>query len=136
MYENCEINTKKFFEILLSRGRSFKDKAPVFGMYQRGGKLVAKVVPDTRAKTLSPILSDYVATESRVFTDGWEYGDMRSYEQMSVDHGIGFYGTTVVDADGVCYGMHQWHRKCVVALKAYHIRNLLSSQQNAPTTLC
>lgn len=21
---------------------------------------------------------------------------------MSVDHGIGFYGTTIVDADGVC----------------------------------
>ena len=95
-------NRHKDKKVEKCQGRSFKDKAPVFGMYQRGGKLVAKVVPDTRAKTLSPILSEFVTTESRIFTDGWDYGDMRSYEQMSVDHGIGFYGTTIVDADGVC----------------------------------
>jgi len=40
-----------------SQGRSFKDKVPVFGMYQRGGKLIAKVVCDTKATTLSPLLS-------------------------------------------------------------------------------
>lgn len=24
------------------------------------------------------------------------------FEQMSVDHGVGFYGTTIIDTDGVC----------------------------------
>lgn len=84
-----------------SQGRSFKDKVPVFGMYQRGGKLVAKVVPDTKAATLSPLLSKYVITNSNVYTDGWDYGNVNShYTQMSVDHGIGFYGTTLTDENG------------------------------------
>ena len=83
------------------QGRSFKDKVPVFGMYQRGGNIVAKVVPDTKAKTLTPLLEQYVSTESRVFTDGWEYGDINSrYEQLSVDHGAGFYGTSYVNNEG------------------------------------
>ena len=83
------------------QGRSFKDKVPVFGMYQRGGNIVAKVVPDTKAKTLTPLLEQYVSTESRVFTDGWEYGDIdRRYEQLSVDHGAGFYGTSYVNNEG------------------------------------
>jgi len=72
-------------------------------MYQRGGKLVAKVVPDTKAATLSPLLAQYVTTNSRVYTDGWDYGDVnRHYTQMSVDHGIGFYGTTLTDESGNC----------------------------------
>ena len=37
-----------------------------------------------------------------MFTDGWDYGGLNeNYEQHSVDHGIGFYGTTIVDDDGV-----------------------------------
>lgn len=84
-----------------SQGRSFKDKVPVFGIYQRGGKLVAKVAPDTKAATLSPLLSKYVITNSDVYTDGWDYGNVNShYTQMSVDHGIGFYGTTLTDESG------------------------------------
>lgn len=84
-----------------SQGRSFKDKVSVFGMYQRGGKLVAKVVPDTKAATLSPLLSKYVIINSNVYTDGWDYGNVNShYTQMSVDHGIGFYGTTLTDGNG------------------------------------
>lgn len=91
-------NRHKDKKVEKCQGRSFKDKVPVFGMYQRGGNIVAKVVPDTKAKTLTPLLEQYVSTESRVFTDGWEYGDIdRRYEQLSVDHGAGFYGTSYVN---------------------------------------
>jgi len=94
-------NRHKDKKVEKCQGRSFKDKVPVFGMYQRGGNIVAKVVSDTKAKTLTPLLEQYVSTESRVFTDGWEYGDInRRYEQLSVDHGAGFYGTSYVNNEG------------------------------------
>lgn len=94
-------NRHKDKKVEKCQGRSFKDKVPVFGMYQRGGNIVAKVVPDTKAKTLTPLLEQYVSTKSRVFTDGWEYGDINSrYEQLSVDHGAGFYGTSYVNNEG------------------------------------
>lgn len=83
------------------QGRSFKDKVPVFGMMQRGGNIVAKTVLDTSAKTLSPLIEQHITNKSKVFTDGWDYGNLKErYEQYSVDHGIGFYGTTVVNKDG------------------------------------
>lgn len=94
-------NRHKDKKVEKCQGRSFKDKVPVFGMYQRGGNIVAKVVPDTKAMTLTPLLEQYVSTGSRVFTDGWEYGDIdRRYEQLSVDHGAGFYGTSYVNNEG------------------------------------
>lgn len=94
-------NRHKDKKVEKCQGSSFKDKVPVFGMYQRGGNIVAKVVPDTKAKTLTPLLEQYVSTESRVFTDGWEYGNINSrYEQLSVDHGAGFYGTSYVNNEG------------------------------------
>lgn len=80
------------------QGRSFKDKVPVFGMIERGGLLIAKVVTDTKATTLLPIIQDYVKKDSILYTDGWGYGDIEDdYTQMSVDHGKGFYGTTIID---------------------------------------
>ena len=37
-----------------SQGRSVKDKAPVLGMVERNGKLVAKTVQDTSARVITP----------------------------------------------------------------------------------
>ena len=83
------------------QGRSFKDKVPVFGMIQRGGVLISKVVEDTKASTLIEIIHNFVCKESVIYTDGWSYGDIqKDYIQRSVDHGKGFYGTTVITEDG------------------------------------
>ncbi len=83
------------------QGRSFKDKVPVFGMMQRGGNLIAKVVTDTKAKTLEPLIKNHIQNGSTIFTDGWEYGNIKcDYTQYSVDHGRGFYGTTTISPHG------------------------------------
>ena len=83
------------------QGRSFKDKVPVFGILERGGKVVAKVVPNTQAKTLIPIIREYVRKDSIVNTDGWEYTGLDDdYGQMSVDHEKHFYGLTYATDDG------------------------------------
>jgi transposase-like protein len=47
-------------------------KAVVLGMAQRGGKIIATVVPDTRQSTLIPHVMEKVMPSSTVFTD--EYG--------------------------------------------------------------
>lgn len=88
-------NRHKDKKVERCQGRSFKDKVPVFGIRERGGKVIAKVVPNTQANTLVPIIKHYVEIGSVVNTDGWEYtGLIGNYEQRSVDHEKHFYGTT------------------------------------------
>lgn len=53
-----------------ARGRSIKDKTPVFGMVERKGKLNAKVVPDTTCDTLTKETIKYVKN-AIVYTDEW-----------------------------------------------------------------
>ena len=49
-------NRHKSKKIEASQGRSYKDKTPVLGMIERGGKLKAIQVCDTKAETLQPII--------------------------------------------------------------------------------
>lgn len=94
-------NRHKDKKVEKCQGRSFKDKVPVFGILQRGGNMIAKVVTNTQAKTLAPYISDYVNENSVIYTDGWDYGGFdKYYVQRSVDHGIGFYGTSFLTDDG------------------------------------
>jgi transposase len=44
---------------------------PVFGMVERGGRVIAKVTPDTRIKTLFPIIHERVLPASTVYTDDY-----------------------------------------------------------------
>lgn len=94
-------NRHKDKKVEKCQGRSFKDKKPVFGMLQRKGNLTAIVVDNTKAKTLKPIITQYIQFQSIVYTDGWDYGGIsENYTQQSVDHGAKFYGMTVRDLDG------------------------------------
>lgn len=94
-------NRHKEKKVEKCQGRSFKDKVPVFGILERDGKVIAKVVPNTQAKTLVPIVREYVETNSVVNTDGWEYtGLIGDYEQRSVDHESHFYGITYATDGG------------------------------------
>lgn len=52
-----------------TRGRGAKGKAIVFGMLQRDGQLITKVVPNVRKVTLQPIINENVADGSTVHTD-------------------------------------------------------------------
>ena len=88
-------NRHKDKKVEKCQGRSFKDKVSGFGILERNGKVIAKVVSNTQAKTLVPIVRKNVEVGSVVYTDGWEYtGLIGSYKQMSVDHEKHFYGTT------------------------------------------
>jgi transposase-like protein len=50
-------------------GRSADTKQPVFGMVERGGRVVARVVPDAKEKTIFPIIAERILPKSTVFSD-------------------------------------------------------------------
>jgi transposase-like protein len=50
-------------------GRGAVGKQPVWGAMERGGRVVARVVPDTKATTLMPHVIERVMPRSTVFTD-------------------------------------------------------------------
>lgn len=54
-----------------SQGRSFKDKTPIVGLIERGGKMTAVVVKDTKRETIQPIIRKYVAKGSTLISDDW-----------------------------------------------------------------
>lgn len=76
-----------------SQGRSHKDKTPVIGMVERGGKLIAEVAPDVTSKTITPLVAENVSTESLVYTDEWHgyKGMQKIYDHEVVKHNEGQY---------------------------------------------
>ena len=87
-------NRHKDKKVKGSQGRSFKDKVPVFGILQREGKVIAKVVGNTQVDTLFKLIQRYVSPGSNLYTDEWNYGSQTDtlYNHQSVDHSSGFYG--------------------------------------------
>src|SRR5947209_6406739 len=51
------------------QGRSYVDKTPVLGILERGGYLILVVVPDTKLRTLEPIINAHVKVGSTIYTD-------------------------------------------------------------------
>lgn len=52
------------------RGRGTA-KQPVFGIFERGGRVFTEIVPDVKAKTLQKVIRGKVSPERIVVTDGW-----------------------------------------------------------------
>lgn len=86
-------NKHKNKRVSNTQGRSAVDKAPVFGILQRGGNVRAFVVPNTSGTTIKPIIYDYVNLGSNVMTDEWKAynGLYRHYNHCFVEHNKGSY---------------------------------------------
>ena len=75
-------------------GRGAAGKTIVFGMLERGGDVMAKVVPNVSKRTLYPIITENIEPGSTVHTD--EFGtyrglDRAGYRHETVNHGLGEY---------------------------------------------
>lgn len=73
------------------RGRDNDEKVPVFGMVERGGRVIARVTPDAKADTLFPIIAERVLPESTVYTDDYCTYDRldlhaNRYEHKRIQH--------------------------------------------------
>lgn len=85
-----------------SQGRSFKNKTPVFGMKQTDGKVVAKVVENTKAKTLSKEIRKTIKVGSTIYSDEWNYGNLsRRYHHEFVDHSRKQYAVGQVTTNAI-----------------------------------
>ncbi len=72
------------------RGRS-KEKTPVFGMVQRGGRVIARVTKDVKAATVFPIIHERIMPASIVYTDDFPTYDrlatpMNGYDHRRINH--------------------------------------------------
>lgn len=61
------------------RGRGAAGKVPVFGLLKRGGRVYAKVIPDTKSHTLKSFIEQRVVPDSMVDSDHY-----RSYNVLDV----------------------------------------------------
>lgn len=86
-----------------SQGRSTKSKAAVLGMKQRNGDVYAEVVPDTKAKTIVPIIHANVEKGSNVYTDEWgAYNNLNKvYIHDRVYHAANQYVNDQVSTNGI-----------------------------------
>ena len=87
-YGGKNINRHKDKKVEKCQGRSFKDKAPILGMLERGGKLNCFVVPDTKRKSIQPLVRKYVAEGTRLISDEWHgYRGLKDkYSHQIVNH--------------------------------------------------
>ncbi|GAB4237202.1 MAG: IS1595 family transposase [Methyloligellaceae bacterium] len=84
------------------RGRGAPNKTTVFGMLERGGNVLVKVVPNVRRSTLQPYILKHVRPETNVHADELKsYNGLRQhgYYPKRVNHSdgeyVGFDGATV-----------------------------------------
>ena len=76
------------------RGRGAANKTPIFGVVERGGKVFALPVQNTKANTLMPIICDVVEPGTKLMTDEYRsYGSATTYGfvHQTVQHGIKEY---------------------------------------------
>lgn len=75
------------------RGRGGEHKTPVFGIIQRNGRVMTFPVPDTKGKTLKPLIRKHVAEGSRLMTDEYKSykGLSLEFEHKTVNHGAHEY---------------------------------------------
>jgi len=86
------------------RGTAQKDKPPIFGMIERGGKVAISMLENVKQQTIKPIITKYVQQGSLVYSDEYCIYDRLEqwgYSHKHVCHGIGEYARDD-DGDGFC----------------------------------
>jgi transposase len=74
----------------------YKDKQPIFGIVERKGRVITRVVDDVKEKTLMPIIAERVLPKSVVYTDSYSsYDNVRwmghNYKHERINHTAGIY---------------------------------------------
>jgi transposase-like protein len=75
-------------------GRSTNGKQPVFGIVERSGRVIAKVVPDAKSATVLPIVAERVLPATMVYTDDFPIYDgltKMGYEHSRIQHSAKVY---------------------------------------------
>jgi transposase-like protein len=86
------------------RGTLEKEKPPVFGMIERGGQVIIRMLSNVQQQTIKPIITGTVAPGRKVMTDEYDiYAKLPDwgYGHKTVCHSKGEYASDD-DGDGFC----------------------------------
>ena len=111
------------------RGRGAPGKTVVFGMLERDGDVMAKVVPNVRKKTLHPIIKENVEKGSTVNSDelaSYNGLDNAGFEHETVNHGAGEY----VDGDCHVNGLEGFWARLKLSIRGTHVHVSRKHLQN------
>jgi transposase-like protein len=81
-----------------------KEKPPIFGMIQRGGAVLIRMLADVKQATIGPLIRATIAAGSTVYTDEYDiYSRLEEwgYAHETVCHAKGEYARDD-DGDGFC----------------------------------
>lgn len=99
-----EINKHDSKKTEHNAGRSLKTKTPIFGMVERYGQARAMKVEDTKMETLMPIIKQFVAEHSKVYTDemnGYKNLSGEGYSHFVIRHGLRQYAKGRVSTNAI-----------------------------------
>jgi transposase-like protein len=85
-------------------GRGVANKTPIAGLKERKGKTVCKVVESTDAETLQELITNNVATETKIMTDDYPSYvgiEKKGYAHSCVKHSVGEYVNGMVHTNGI-----------------------------------
>ena len=102
------------------RGRGAPNKTVVFGMLERDGDIMMKVVPNVRKKTLHPIIKENIEKGATIHTDELKsYNGLSKagYEHETVNHGAGEY----VDGDCHVNGLEGFWARLKLSIRGTHV---------------
>ena len=92
----------KHFDKRLQSGRGTVGKTAVIGARERGGKIKARPIQSTNAKSLSGFIGGCVETGSTVYTDDHKgYSGLSGYRHSSVRHSIRQYVDGQAHTNGI-----------------------------------
>jgi transposase len=80
------------------RGRGAAGKTIVFGMLERNGDVMTRIVPNVRRVTLHPIIQEKIATGSTISSDelhSYKTINTKGYIHGTVEHGAGIYASGI-----------------------------------------
>lgn len=71
------------------RGRGAENKAPVFGILKRGGKVYTQIIKNAEKRELMPIIRLIIKQKSTVYSDKWKSYDglvLDGYKHYRINH--------------------------------------------------
>ncbi len=111
LYGSIEVDESYFgakrqrgFHGKLKRGRGTL-KQPVFGIFERDGRVYTEIVPDCKKQTLQAVILGKVALESVIYSDGWRgYSglvDVGYSKHLRVNHGQNEFADGIRHINGI-----------------------------------
>lgn len=86
-----------------TQGRSTSSKTAVFGVLERGGKVRARKVKNTKGKTLKSLIRQLVRGDSTIITDEWMsyHGLDKQFIHETINHSSGEYVRGHIHTNGI-----------------------------------